>query len=63
VVEVGFETAERWSLVHHLGGRPWYDVHQWVVDNVLVYIGQQPPQRGMYPTFYAEWFLALTEED
>jgi hypothetical protein len=64
VVEVGFETAERWGMAHHLAESPWYHVHRWRIETVMVYIGERPPDlRYVMPVDYAAWFLRLIEEE
>jgi len=64
VVEVGFETAERWGMATHLGESPWYRATQWRMDGVMVYIGEDPPLlRYAMPVDYRDWFLRLTQED
>jgi hypothetical protein len=63
VVEVGFETAERWGMAHHIGEPPWYHAHQWRMDGVMVYIGERAPDlRYAMPVVYHDWFLRLIGE-
>lgn len=62
VVEIGFDTAERWGMAHHIGEVPWYHATQWRMDGVMVYIGERPPDlRSVMPVVYRDWFLRLVE--
>jgi hypothetical protein len=64
VVEVGFETAERWGMAHHIAEPPYYVADDWRLDGIMVYIGETPPDlRYAMPVDYAAWFLRLVEEE
>jgi hypothetical protein len=62
VVEVGFETAERWGMARHIAESPHYVADEWRLDDVMVYIGERPPDlHYAMPVDYAAWFLRLLE--
>jgi len=64
VVEVGFETAERWGMARHTGEPPYYVADDWRLDGVMVYIGETPPDlRYAMPVDYRSWFLRLLEAE
>lgn len=55
VVEVGFETAERWGMATRKGTDPWYKAHLWRIDNVLV--SRVPPWKiNTAPVDMQAWF-------
>lgn len=60
VVEVGFQTAEKWGMAHGTGGAG-YTAYRWSTDEVTVYIGDKPPTIPVNPIIYKDWFLERVE--
>ena len=50
VAEVGYQTAVRWGMVNGT------TVKIWRYENVIAYIGDEPPKRYITPVDYAEWW-------
>lgn len=59
VVEVDFDTAERWGMVMWLDvNTNSYQINDWMIRDVEVYKGLQPPVDSI-PTNYSDWFLNM----
>lgn len=58
VVEVGFQTAERWGMAVRTGSKPWYKAKLWRIDGVQV--SRVPPdQITDKPVNMGEWFTSV----
>lgn len=55
-VEVDFATAERWEMVKTSKNGYDYEIFDWMLRNVEVYKGLQPPLESSIPIVYADWF-------
>lgn len=54
VVEVDFETALRWGMV--TGEDVEYEVAEWMIREVEVWKGLEPPDAHKTPVRYSDWF-------
>jgi len=59
IAELGFETAVAWGLAKYggKGNNGRWTALSWILDNVEVWVGDEPPDNPGRPIDYVNWWL------